>query len=391
MKIIGYTNDSYPERRTIIDNNLHPLKKVKSVNMYFPQAAMKRIPYIGKKINTYFYEKILFTKEVDGIHFFNSVTNKDIPWISTFETLIPRTTATAFIQNGLEPDDNQTNMKHIKKYLKLLAKEQCKKIIALSEMNKKMQLHLLNYFPEYQAVIEKKLIQMNPPQKKIRERKEVEEKEINHVLKFLFVGKFFNLKGGKEIVDVFDKIKKETNFEFELHIVSLGDMKNHAFGEYKDTEEEIEEVNKKIKNNDSITLHHYIENNQLLEMMKTFDVGLLPTWADTYGYSVLEFQASGCPVVSTDVRALPEINNDSVGWMIKLPINEFGEVHIKSHEEKLAARTSMQNQLESIILNILKHPEQLKEKSLNAYDQVTKNHSIEAYMKMLSEIYEENF
>lgn len=391
MKTVGYTNDSYPERRTIIDNNVHPLKKIKSINLYFPQAAMKRIPFIGKKVHTYFFEKIIAATEVDGIHFFNSVTDKDIPWISTFETLIPRTTATAFIQNELDVDRKEKNLKQIDKYLQLIATDQCKKIIALSEINRQMQLDLLSYFPAYKATIEKKLIQLNPPQKKLRQRQEVINKETNPIIKFLFVGKFFNLKGGKEIVDVFDKIKKETNLEYELHLVSLGDMKNHAFGEFTDTEMEMEEVKKKIDSNPSITMHHYIENRELLEMMKTVDVGLLPTWADTYGYSVLEFQANGCPVISTDIRALPEINNNSVGWMIHLPKNKFKEVHLNSPVEKSKARTSMQKQLEDIVVNILNNPKQLKKKALKAYDQVTKNHSVETYMQSLSDIYEKKF
>ena len=181
MKSVGYTNDSYPERRTIIDNNLHPLKKIKSINLYFPQAAMKRIPFIGKKVDTYFFEKIIGVTEVDGIHFFNSVTDKDIPWISTFETLIPRTTATAFIQNEVDIDGKEKNLKQIEKYLQLIAKDQCKKIIALSEINRQMQLDLLSYFPAYRASIEKKLIQLNPPQKKLRQRQDVANKKTNPI------------------------------------------------------------------------------------------------------------------------------------------------------------------------------------------------------------------
>ncbi len=60
-------------------------------------------------------------------------------------------------------------------------------------------------------------------------------------------------------------------------------------------------------------------NQQVLELLKTCDVGLLPTYADTYGFSALEAQSAACPVISTDVRALPEINNTEVGWLINVP------------------------------------------------------------------------
>ncbi len=50
--------------------------------------------------------------------------------------------------------------------------------------------------------------------------------------------------------------------------------------------------------------------------MRTADIGMLPSYADTYGFSVLEAQA-GNAVITTDIRALPEVNNPAVGWLIK--------------------------------------------------------------------------
>lgn len=46
--------------------------------------------------------------------------------------------------------------------------------------------------------------------------------------------------------------------------------------------------------------------------MKKAHVCLLPTWMDTFAYSVLEAQACGTPVISTSLRALTEINNENV-------------------------------------------------------------------------------
>lgn len=391
MKSIGYTSDSYPEKRTIIDGNLHPLKKLKSLNTYFPQTIVKRIPVLGKNVDTFFKEIIFDTNGIDGLHLFNSVTNKDIPWISTFETYIPRTTATLFLENEFNDSKLQKSKVKIEKHLKLIANENCKKIISLSTQNLKMELRLLEQFPEYKAVIEKKMIQLNPPQVKLMERKEVEEKETNSVLKFLFVGKDFTRKGGREIVDVLFKIKEETNLDFELTIVSLGKINNYAFGNYQDTEEEMQEIKGRMVSADWITLYESLENKKLLELMRTSDVGLLPTWADTYGYSVLEFQASGCPVITTNVRALPEINNQDVGWMVNLPVDYFGKLIIDGDERKKELRNELQKSLKLTIINILENPSQVKEKAVKSYDQVTNNHSVEKYMQELSGIYSNNF
>ncbi|MDN5372780.1 MAG: hypothetical protein PWR19_1826 [Carnobacterium sp.] len=391
MKRIGYTNDSYPERRTIIDGNLHPIKRVKSYNTYLTQAAMKRIPVIGKKVDTFFYEKFLTTKEVDGFHFSNSVTDSNVPWIATFETYIPRTTALAFLDDNAENKKKKNDLKKVESYIKMIANKNCKKIIALSKCNLKMQQDFLNYFPDYKATIENKMIHLTPPQKKLVERTDVEHKQSNQILKFLFVGKDFVRKGGREVVDVFYKIYEETDIQFELQLVSLGKTSNYAFGEFQDTEVEAIETKRKIDSCAWITVQEKVENNQLLKMMENCDVGLLPTWADTYGYSVLEFQASGCPVITTNIRALPEVNNDDIGWMIHLPVNEFNEIRIKNANEKLELREELQKKLEKTILNILEFPDQIKPKSLKAYDQVTEKHSLKKYMAELSKIYEENF
>lgn len=391
MKRVGYTNDSYPERRTIIDGNLHPVKKIKSYNSYLNQAAIKRIPVIGKKIDTFFYEKFLTTKEVDGFHFSNSVTDSNVPWVATFETYIPRTTALSFLNDHAENIKRKNDLKKVEKYIKMIASNNCKKIMALSECNLKMQQDFLNYFPEYKAIIENKMIHLAPPQKKLIDRIDVEEKQTNQVLKFLFVGKDFVRKGGREVVDVFYEIHKETGIQFDLQVVSLGKTSNYAFGEFQDTEAEALETKRKIESCDWITMHEKVENKQLLKMMKDCDVGLLPTWADTYGYSVLEFQANGCPVITTNIRALPEVNNDTIGWMIQMPVNEFNEIRIKKSDEKMALRAELQNQLKKIVLTILEFPEQIKTKSLKSYDHVTENHSVEEYMSELSNIYEKNF
>lgn len=391
MKVIGYTNDSYPEKRNIINGNLHPLKKVKSLNLYYPQTAVKKLPFIGKNKNTFFKEIVFETREIDGLHLFNSVTGKNVPWISTFETLIPRTTATSFLSNDVSQRQYKKNKHITKKYLQLIAAKNCKKIIAFSKQNMEMEKMLLDEFPEYKSIIESKMIHLNPPQELLMEKEEAEKKQINSKLKFLFVGKDFIRKGGKEIVDVFYKIKGETNFNFELTIVSLEKSHNYAFREYQDSEEEIEEVKRKINSSEWINFYEKIENKKLLNMMKTTDIGLLPTWADTYGYSVLEFQANACPVITTNIRALPEINNNNVGWMINLPLNNAGEIIIKTLEEKQKIRKQLQSSLERIILNILDNPQQVKKKSLKSYERVSKEHSLSKYMSILSNIYSEEF
>lgn len=385
---IGYTNDSYPEQRTIIQANQNDLIPIKSFNHYFIGAVQKRLPFLKRWYWTVFHETILGKRSVDGLHFFNSVSATKTPWISTYETCIPRISHMSFL-HGQGVDRKEIDK--ARKYVKLLAGDKCKKIIAMSRINEQMQRDFLSYFPEYKVAVEKKMVQLYPPQVKIVDREFVERKQTNNPIKFIFVGKFFNLKGGNEIVDVFHKISQETDYKFELLLISLEDMNNHAFGEFKDDTVYFNETKVKIASCPNITLVSYLENKELLERLKEFDVGLLPTWADTFGYSVLEMQAVGCPVISSNVRALEEINNNEVGWILEHPVTEYKEVRINSLEEKENFRANIQKQLETVVLDILKNPEQIKEKRLKAYDQVTNQHNIETYHQKLNEIYREAF
>lgn len=219
----------------------------------------------------------------------------------------------------------------------------------------------------------------------------MENKKVHQPLRFLFVGKFFNTKGGNEIVDVFYKIYHETNHQFELTLVSLGDMNNHVFREFQDEQEYLQSAKEKVKGCPSIQWLTYVENDELLQMMKEFDVGILPSWGDTFGYSILEMQAVGCPVITSNVRAFDEINSEETGWMIRLPLSKHKEVTINNLEEKQKYRKLMQKQLEAIVLDILDRPEQIKQKSLAAYDQVNIQHSLDQYYQKLDQIYKEAF
>ncbi len=88
-------------------------------------------------------------------------------------------------------------------------------------------------------------------------------------------------------------------------------------------------------NREWINYFPQLPNSEVLDMMKKAHIGLLPTYADTYGYSVLEFQAAGCPVVTTNVRSLPEINDNDKGWLIEVPKNRMGEAIYSTDTDRI--------------------------------------------------------
>lgn len=128
--------------------------------------------------------------------------------------------------------------------------------------------------------------------------------------------------------------------------------------------------------------------SEVLELLKQVDVGLLPTWADTYGLSVLEAQASGCPVITTDVRALPEINNNRVGWLIRVPKDELGEAIYITEADRHKLSQIIQEGLESTIRKIVADPSVIAQKGQAAMERIRVEHNPQDYAEKLRQIYQ---
>ena len=121
--------------------------------------------------------------------------------------------------------------------------------------------------------------------------------------------------------------------------------------------------------------------------MKTVHVGLLPTYADTYGYSVLEFQAAGCPVISTNVRALPEINNEEIGWIIEVPRNQLGEALYTTKNDRMETGRAIRCGLKRAIDEIMENRLIISRKADAALKHISDRHSPEVFSSRLREIY----
>lgn len=200
------------------------------------------------------------------------------------------------------------------------------------------------------------------------------------------VGAGFIRKGGREILNSFEKLIKEDNLPLQLVLVSRLRLDYYAAHE---TEEDIIWAKEKIAANQEWIEHHeIIPNHEVLELLKSCDIGLLPTYADTYGLSVLEAQASGCPVISTDVRALPEINNTDVGWLINVPKNELGEAYYQTPEERQILSERIQSGLEHIIRGIAQNPSIIAKKGQAALEKIKSQHDPVRYGESLRAIYE---
>jgi len=298
---------------------------------------------------------------------FNTIRIDGGPFLVFFETILPRVSKKRFLLVSLERRAIQSP-----KCLGLIAISHCAKNLQLAEN-------------ENQTVI----TVLHPPQKiLIAEANDRRWSEIG-TIRFCFVGRDFARKGGIEMLRAFDRLCQKN---WHLTIVSSLSINDYATRYTKEEQRVLKQEVLEIldRRTDQIDWHESLPNDKVLGIMKTSHVGLLPTWHDTYGYSVLEFQASGCPVISTDIRALPEINNIDCGWLI--PIGKKFDACIsplKSKKQRNAFSKDLTDSLETLFEEILGSPRALlQEKAEQSLARIRAEHDPEKHKLALIKILE---
>ena len=322
---------------------------------------------------------------VDLLHFFNGVSYGRTPWVSSFETILPRFSHLVTRHHGQE-------IAHVspdaltRRGLEALAGRSCLAILPLSQSAALMQTDLLKDLPaEYAQPILDKMRVLHPPQEVLVPEVKAREYSPDNPIRFILVGAAFFRKGGREVLEVFERLVRQEKLPVRLIIVSSLRIEPYAA---KETEADVAWAKAKIAENaDWIEYYSALPNADTLALMRTADVGMLPSYADTYGFSVLEAQASGLPVITTDIRALPEVNNPTVGWLIKVPKNALGEALYATVEEREVLSQSIRAGLEQSVRHIAADPGQIAVKGAAALDRIRKEHDPAAYADALRQIY----
>lgn len=325
-------------------------------------------------------------ERVDICHLFNAISYGREPWVVTFETVVPR--FGCVLQNLSRTQDafeTLARVRSVRCAIDRLARDSCRQIIALSECTRQIQLSLLQLFPEHRDKVESKLVTLHPPQVVRVPEYQAKHRDLRQGVNFLFVGSSFFRKGGREILEAFAMIRRRWGAQVHLTVISALRIDNYATAE---SLSDVDSARRFIgENREWLTWHDSLPNECVLKLMEMADVGLLPTHADTYGFSVLEFQACGTPVITTDVRALPEINNSNVGWVIELPKNRFGEARYATEEQREENRRLIRTGLEKCVEEILVDRDAVRMKAENAIRRIRNEHDPVAYGETLRQVY----
>ena len=345
---IGTIGLSYNHRKNFYGLIPEKVAYFKVLDFISPYRVLMRLPSVKSLVAHPLLKNIHyapFQRKVDAFHFFNTISFSNTPWITTFETFLPRW--------GMD-----------KLGLQKVTSNSCKGIIAMSECARGIMLKKVeDQFPEFLQAILNKLVVIHPSQAPNLDSWKEKGISLEGKIIFTLIGNDFFRKGGAETLRVFERLIQEGS-NIELRIIS-----NLKFGDYASQTSQIDKdwALQLISRYPNQIFHFQnIPNTEVLEILKSTHVGLLPTYADTYGYSVLEYQSMGCPVISTNIRALPEINNKLRGWIIEVPKDGYGEGLFLTIEKRKELSRIIEKSLGEIVREIILDPTLISEKGEKA-------------------------
>lgn len=324
----------------------------------------------------------------DICHFFNCVNHSSkTPWVISVESGVPWSMPVIRCVENKEPDFSViANDQYVIDRIKNLASPNCLGLLALSKCTEHIEIEIIQQFPLYEEIIKKKLVTLHPPQELII--KDISEKgltwEKDEVFTFLFVGNDFYRKGGREILSVLAEMHEKHHFKLILISSMRIDEKRYIL-----TEQDEEDAHKIIQeNSDWIDFYPGLPNCEVLEKMKHSHVCLLPTWMDTYAYSVLESQACGTPLITTSLRALTEINNSEVGWLIDVPVNRLNNPLHNTISQRNTFQKMLIDGLKDKIEYVLTHRDEVRQKSHSCLERIDREHNPKTYADKLEIVYD---
>lgn len=340
----------YPSKDIEFVNYKKQDKKMEIIGSSKKFEQMRKFKNIIRKVLKIFrmpnltYSKI---KNYDLIHCAHCLSLNKKPWVVDTETY-----------SQLASAGGNVAKRGLGKYIikKRLESKYCKKIICWSEDCKKT---FERAFPNNEKILNKIVIlPFAIPKYKF--------KKIPHKnLRILFVARWFDAKGGRQTLEVFDRLSKiYPKVEFIFLCPTPKEFK------------------KKYSKNKQINFMELLPQEKLFqEVYPSCDIFFYPGFGDSYGFAVPEALIYGLPIISTNTFAKAELIDDGkTGFLIDLPEDWKGYFGMpEKFIQNLVEKTSL----------IIENEKLRKSMSKQAIKEAKEKFSIDSRNKKLKEIYEE--
>lgn len=139
-------------------------------------------------------------------------------------------------------------------------------------------------------------------------------------LQFVFVGNAFFRKGGEAVL----RFVEQRGDEFDVNVTIVSTLAHSDYATPWVTRQYRDEIASRLAAHPRVSWLPGASHNRVLRLMQESHVALLPSLADTFGYSLAEGAVSGAMAVGSNVQALPEILG-TIGRRIELDVDEVNE------------------------------------------------------------------
>jgi len=248
------------------------------------------------------------TAGADLIHAFNRIPVGIRPFVVGFESHLPRTWG---LGAGYE-----------RLLLKLLLARRCRCIVAISNYaaeNFRAGLATTSLSGEERGQLLAKL-EVRYPNLDIRKVLPARA-PLDGRLVATFVGAHFARKGGCVVVRMAE-LAHRRGLPIDFNIVSSMQMGGSIWTD--PSREEFFAPYRSLLSLPNITYRASLPNAEVLALLQRSHLCLLPTFADTFGFSVLEAMAVGTPALATAQAALPEVIEHGVDGLLIDPARTPG-------------------------------------------------------------------
>jgi len=330
----------------------------------YKKSSKKKIEVIGSskkfeqiRVFKNFIRKILgilhlpnltftFNRDFDLIHCAHCLSLTKKPWVVDTE-----------VYDRLSSSGGNVSDKGLGKWIikNRLESPYCKQIICWSEDCKKS---FEDAFPGNKKILDKLTILPFalpfPKLKKIHHKK----------IRLLFVARWFDAKGGRQTLEVFDRLtKKYPNIECIFICPTTKEFRDSYSG------------NKQIKIMDLVP-----QDRLFKDIYPSCDIFFYPGFGDSYGFAIPEALAYGLPIITSDSFAKKElVQEGKTGFLVKQP---------KSWKDYSCMDEKMLQDYVNAASKLIENKKLRNKMSKQARKRAKEFHSIEKRNKKLREIYE---